>query len=155
MTQLAIGTCAPDFELRDSEGRAHRLSDALAHGPVVLAFYKSACPTCQFTFPHIQKIVATLGKAAPWTLWGISEDEAGETRAFSEQYGLTFDVLIDEHPYKVSAAYGLEFVPAIFIVQPDGVISLSDFGFTKASLNEIAGLEFFSPNDGIRASLPG
>ena len=64
-------------------------------------------------------------------------------------------MLIDEHPYKVSAAYGLQFVPTIFIIQPDGTISLSDFGFTKASLNEIAGFDFFTPNDGLRASLPG
>lgn len=155
MTQLRIGDQAPDFELKDTEGRSHRLSEALALGPVVLAFYKSSCPTCQFTFPYIQKIVARAGNTARWTLWGISEDGLDETRAFAEEGRLTFDLLIDEHPYPVSAAYGLEFVPAIFMVQPDGAIALSDFGFTKAGLNQIAGFPFFPPNDGLPASRPG
>ena len=68
---------------------------------------------------------------------------------------LTFEVLIDEHPYPVSAAYGLNNVPAIFVVQPDGTISLSEFGFTKHSLNEIAGFSFFTPDDGLPSSRPG
>jgi peroxiredoxin len=155
MSQLAIGEIAPDFELNDVEGRPHRLAEALARGPVALAFYKSGCPTCQFTFPYIQKIFAQSGKTAAWTLWGVSEDEADETRRFAQQHGITFDLLIDEHPYAVSSAYGLEFVPGIFLIQPDGKISVSGFGFTKATLNQIAGFEFFKPNDGLPAARPG
>ena len=78
-----------------------------------------------------------------------------ETQDFAKEYGLTFEILIDEHPYHVSSAYGLHNVPAIFIVQPDGRISLSEFGFTKASLNEVAGFPFFSPDDGVPATRPG
>jgi peroxiredoxin len=158
MSQLATGTLAPDFELPDTKGRSHRLSDALSEGPVVLAFYKSACPTSQFTFPYIQKVFAQVGSQAsqgPRTLWGISEDDAEETRAFAKQYGITFDLLVEDHPYKVSAAYGLEFVPAIFIIQPDGIISLSDFGFSKPALNEIAGFDIFPANDRLPARRPG
>ena len=155
MSQLSIGTQAPEFELNDANGRPYRLADALAQGPVALVFYKSECPTCQFTFPYIQKIFAQVGKTAGWTLWGISEDDASETRHFAKQYGITFDLLIDEHPYAVSAAYRLEFVPGIFLIQPDGKIIVSEFGFTKAGLNRIAGFEFFKPNDGMPATRPG
>ena len=152
---MPIGSRAPDFELLDLGGRSHQLSDALTRGPVVLAFYKSSCPTCQFTFPYIQKIFAQVGNTAGWTLWGISEDDVQETEAFARQHGITFELLIDEHPYGVSAAYGLQFVPALFWVQPDGIISMSDYGFTKASLNRIAGFEFLKPNDGLPATRPG
>src|SRR5215470_12334534 len=147
MSQLSIGTLAPDFALSDINGRQHRLSDALSHGPVALVFYKSACPTCQFTFPFIQQIFSKVGQTAGWTLWGISEDDLDETREFANQHGITFDLLIDEYPYNVSADYGLEFVPGIFLIQQDGTISLSDFGFTKAALNQIAGFPFFTAND--------
>jgi peroxiredoxin len=78
-----------------------------------------------------------------------------ETREFAEQHGITFELLIDEHPYPVSAAYGLEFVPAIFLIQQDGTISVSEFGFTKAGLNRIAGFEFFTADDRIPATRPG
>jgi hypothetical protein len=49
----------------------------------------------------------------------------------------------------------MEFVPGIFLIQPDGEITVSDFGFTKAGLNQIAGFDFFKPNDGLPATRPG
>lgn len=155
MSQLPVGARAPEFELTDVNGRTFRLSDALKRGPVALVFYKSACPTCQFTFPYLQKIFAQAGADAGWTLWGISEDDPQETQDFARQHGLTFDLLIDEHPYAVSADYGLQFVPAIFFIQQDGTIAGSDYGFTKVGLNRIAGFEFFKPNDGMPATRPG
>ena len=141
--------------MTDVAGRSHRLTEALKEGTVVLAFYKVDCPTSQFTFPFIQQIVSDGGKNKSWTIWGISQDDAAETRRFAERYGITFDLLIDDHPYAVSSAYRLQFVPAIFIVQPGGTIVLSDFGFTKTSLNQIAGFERFPPNDGLPAFRPG
>src|SRR4051812_20352040 len=118
MSQLPIGAKAPDFELATPDGRTHRLSDALKKGPVALIFYKSECPTCQFTFPFAQKIFDKVGQTAGLTLWGISEDDADETKLFAKQFGITFDILIDEYPYDVSAAYGMEFVPGIFLINP-------------------------------------
>ncbi len=155
MSQLLIGAEAPNFELKDLNGRLHRLATALAHGPVVLAFFKAACPTCQFTFPHLQRISADVRRSPAAPIWGISQDDVVETQRFAEEFGITFDLLIDEYPYPVSSVYGLKSVPAIFIVQADGIVSLSDFGFTKSSLNQIAGFQFFSPDDGLPASRPG
>ena len=155
MSQLSIGVQAPDFELPDINGRPHRLAEALTHGPVALVFYKSACPTCQFTFPYLQKIFSERGKSPGWTLWAVSEDDPEETRQFMQDHAITFDLLLDEYPYAVSAAYGLEFVPALFVIQPDGKISTSEYGFTKAGLNQIAGFEFFTPGDGLPATRPG
>jgi peroxiredoxin len=155
MSQLSIGVQAPDFELSSVHDGHRRLSEALKRGPVVLVFYKAACSTCQFTFPFIQQIYSKVGKTAPWTLWAVSEDDLDETLDFMRQNGLTFEVLIDEHPYPVSTAYGLHNVPAIFFIQPDGKIILSDFGFTKDTLNQIAGFPFFTPDDGLPSSRPG
>jgi peroxiredoxin len=155
MSQLAVGSTAPDFELQDADGKSYRLSEALGRGPVVLVFYKAECPTCQFTFPYIQKIYERIRPDSPLTLWAISEDDAAETKHFAKQNDLTFDVLIDEYPYPVSAAFGMEFVPGIFLIRQDGEITASEYGFTKAGLNQIAGFEFFTPNDGLPAVRPG
>jgi peroxiredoxin len=155
MSQLSIGVQAPDFELASVHDGHRRLSEALKRGPVVLVFYKAACSTCQFTFPFIQQIYSKVGTTAPWTLWAVSEDDVDETLDFVKQNGLTFEVLIDEHPYPVSSAYGLQNVPAIFVIQPGGQISVSDFGFTKDTLNQIAGFPFFTRDDGLPSSRPG
>src|SRR6059036_1160510 len=138
MSQVAIGTPAPLFELKTADGCCHRLSEALQRGPVVLVFYKASCPTCQFTFPFIQQIYSKLRNSAGWTLWGISQDDVDKTIEFGRQHGITFELLIDEYPYAVSSAYGLHNVPAIFMVQGDGTITLSEFGFSKSVLNCIA-----------------
>jgi peroxiredoxin len=157
MRQLARGIQAPDFELPDVNGVPHRLWTALNlnHGPVVLVFFKISCPTSQFTFPYIQKIFATAAKGWRLKLWAVSQDDADDTRQFAQQYGITFDTLIDAYPYDVSNAYRIVTVPATFIVEPNGKISLSDNGFSKDSLNQIAGYDMFTPDDGLPASRPG
>jgi peroxiredoxin len=124
-------------------------------GPVILAFFKVSCPTCQFTFPQLQRVFASA--EVDWTakLWAISQDDAVDTRRFAKDYGLTFDMLIDPYPYDTSNAYGIVAVPTIFVVEQDGKISYTDSGFSKASLNQIAGFEMFTPNDGLPAARPG
>jgi hypothetical protein len=43
----------------------------------------------------------------------------------------------------------------MFLIQQDRKIAVSNYGFSKAGLNQIAGFEFFKPNDGLPASRPG
>jgi peroxiredoxin len=165
MKQLPSGVSAPDFELQALDGRRFRLSESLQIDPVVLVFYKMACPTCQLTLPYIQRIFAESGASSGVKIWGISQDEAAETRDFVKHFGIGFDVLIDEHPYKVSSDYRLEYVPGIFIVGTDGKIQLSDYGFSKAALTEVARVvaqradtvppQMFHPQDGLPATRPG
>ena len=155
MSQLGRSVQAPDFELRDLNGELHRLSTVLSRGPVILVFFKVECPTCQFTFPLIQRIFASAGKDWHARLWAISQDDSEETRRFARQFGITFEMLIYEYPYDVSNAYGIVSVPTIFIIELDGKISMSDSGFSKVSLNQIAGYEMFTPNDGLPANRPG
>jgi peroxiredoxin len=152
MSQIAAGHTAPDFELRDLSGAARRLSDALRTGPVGLVFYKESCPTCEFTFPHLQRIFEMRNLK---TFWGISQDDEEETRHFAERFGVTFDLLIDEHPYRVSAAYEIEFVPAMFLIEPNGTIALSECGFSKDGLNQMAGFELLPAADKLPSFRPG
>ncbi len=151
MKQLEVGSSAPDFGLRNLEGRLFQLSEVLKEGPVVLVFYRASCPTSQFTLPFFQRIHTE----ARVRLIVISQDDAMETREFREHFGFTFDVVVDEHPHDVSAAYNLEYVPTIFVVGSDGKIQLTDYGFSKATLNTIAGHDIFSADDGIPSLRPG
>jgi peroxiredoxin len=165
MNQLSEGAKAPDFQLQTPDGASFRLYDALAMGPVVLAFYKGTCPTCQFTFPFLEKIQAISGSGSSARIVGVSQDNPIDTRKFILENGLSFDVVIDEHPYTVSASYGLQYVPALFVVDGNGVIGTSDSGFRKSTLEEIgkvlaAGasrpwVPLFRSDDGLPASRPG
>lgn len=137
MDHLPTGSTAPDFELQSLDGKNLRLSKALERGPVVLVFYKQSCPSCQLTVPLIQRLFA----AVSWVqFWAISQDQLEETSTFVRDHGIEFPVLLDEHPYQVSADYGLCFVPTIYFVDGDRTIQVADFSFSKPTLNSIAAL---------------
>ncbi len=165
MKQLPTGVPAPDFELHSLDGSTFQLSKAVLAGHVVLAFFKVSCPTCQFSFPYLQRIYSEIGVSSPVKIWGISQDDVPDTTGFVEEFGIGFDILIDEHPYAASAAYNLEYVPGLFIVGEDMTIHLSDYGFSKAALSEIARVVgksadkapplLFPSNDGLPATRPG
>ena len=137
MTALATGTRAPGFELKTLDGKRFSLSDALAGGPVVLAFFKVSCPTCQYAFPFLERLFKAYGSKGI-TLAGISQNDAKETVAFAKDFGVTFPLLLDDtHRYPASNAYGLTNVPTIFWIAQDGEIEVSSVGWVKADVELI------------------
>ena len=137
MTALAIGKNAPDFSLETSDGPRFSLREALARGPVVLAFFKVSCPTCQYAFPFLERLYRAYGIHGV-TLIGVSQNDAKETAAFVKEFGLTFPVLLDKiGKYPVSNAFGLTNVPTIFWIAQDGEIELSSVGWVKADFEQI------------------
>lgn len=137
MPALAIGTKAPDFELKTLDHKPFSLADALARGPVVLAFFKVSCPTCQYAFPFLERLYKAYGKSGV-RLVGVSQNEAKDTAAFNKEFGITFPTLLDDtRSYHVSNAYGLTNVPTIFWIAQDGEIEVSSVGWLKADFEEI------------------
>jgi len=136
MTALAPGTQAPDFTLPSMDDKPFSLRAALARGPVLAAFFKISCPTCQYAFPFLQRIhEAHENKAV--TIVGISQNTKKDTVAFIKEYGISFPVLLDDtHSYPVSNAYGLTNVPTIFWIAPDGDIEISSVGWVRKEMEE-------------------
>jgi peroxiredoxin len=54
MGALSPGKTAPPIALTTVDGTNVSLAEALTKGPVLAAFFKVSCPTCQFTFPFLQ-----------------------------------------------------------------------------------------------------
>jgi peroxiredoxin len=137
MTALATGKKAPDFSLPTLDGRNFTLADELARGPVVLAFFKVSCPTCQYTFPFLERLYKAY-RSSGVTMVGVSQNDAKETAAFVKQSGVTFPVLLDEiGRYPVSNAYGLTNVPTVYWVAQDSEIEVSSVGWVKADFEQI------------------
>ncbi|MGC2645879.1 MAG: TlpA disulfide reductase family protein [Candidatus Sulfotelmatobacter sp.] len=138
MAALTAGKKAPDFELRAMDGKRFVLLDELAHGAVVLAFFKVSCPTCQYSFPFLQRLEQAYGHKGVRII-GVSQNDPRETAAFTKEFGVTFRVLLDDtHAYPVSNAYGLTNVPTIFWIAADGDIEISSVGWVKADFEEVS-----------------
>jgi peroxiredoxin len=136
MAALNPGTTAPDFTLPTMDGKQFSLREALARGPVLSAFFKISCPTCQYALPFLQRIYQAHGNKNV-TILGISQNEKKDTAAFIKQYGVTFPILLDDtHAYPVSNAYGLTHVPTIFWIAPDGEIEITSVGWSRKDVEE-------------------
>jgi peroxiredoxin len=137
MPALIPGTKAPDFELNTAAGVRFSLADELTRGPVVLAFFKVSCPTCQYAFPFLERLHQAYGYTNV-KLVGISQNDIKATAAFTKQFGVTFPMLLDEpHIYPVSNLYGITNVPTIFWIAQDGEIEISSVGWVKADFEAL------------------
>lgn len=136
---LEAGDRAPDFELPALGGESQSLKSILEGGPAVLAFFKVSCPVCQFTFPFLERIHQGAG-GSKLQLIAVSQDDGRSTRDYNRQYGVTFPTLLDEggKGYPVSNAFGITTVPALFLIEPDGNISMTSDGFSKRDIEAVA-----------------
>jgi peroxiredoxin len=138
MAALTVGTKAPDFELRAMDGKRFVLIEELAKGPLVLAFFKVSCPTCQYAFPFLERLEQAYGHKGVRII-GVSQNDPRDTAAFTKEFGVTFPVLLDDtRKYPASNAYGLTNVPTIFWIAKDSEIELSSVGWVKADFAEIS-----------------
>jgi peroxiredoxin len=147
----AIGSKAPQFTLKDVDGVLHKLAEILSSGPVLLALYKISCPTCQFTLPFLDRL-----RNSSLQIVAISQDEASATRRFQTRFGVSMLTLLDreEDHYPVSNAFGITHVPALFLIEPDGIISFATEGFLKTDLEAIgarAGVPLFRADEAVPA----
>ena len=137
MAKVHAGDKAPNFELKDLDGKRVSLQEALTRGPAVAAFFKASCPVCQFTFPFLERLFKAYGSDRT-TFWAISQDDARDTRDFRAEYGITFPALLDEDGYPASNAYGLTNLPTYYLIAPDGTVTVDSVGFGKKALEEIS-----------------
>jgi peroxiredoxin len=120
------------------DGGRFLLREELGRGPLVLAFFKVGCPTCQYAFPFLERLERAYGHGGVRII-GISQNDPKKTAAFTKEFGVTFPVLLDDtETYPVSNAYGLTNVPTMFWIAPDGEIELSSVGWLKADFLEIS-----------------
>ncbi len=164
MTKVVTGQRAPQFSLTGINGRSFALAEALKNGPVVAAFFKISCPVCQFTFPFLERLHKAYGNEGV-NFWGISQDDARDTKEFCQECGVTFPMLLDKEGYAVSNQYGLTNVPTLFLIAPDGSVQVSSVGFAKSDLEKISAnlakhlarspVSVFKPNEVVPDYKPG
>lgn len=133
MGALKAGSAVPHFALPGMEGDTYSLLEALGRGPVLVAFFKVSCPTCQYTFPFLERLYQQF-RASGIQLWAVSQDEARASQSFAREFGVSFPILIDDYPFETSHAYGIKYVPTLFLIAPNGTVEFMGDGFAKPDL---------------------
>lgn len=132
---LQTGDRAPSVTLRTLAGAAVSTDELWAQGPVVLAFYKASCPTCQLTLPFLDRL-----RAGGASVYCIAQDSAATARAFNAEFGMPeMPTLLDPagDGYPASNAFGISYVPAMFLAGADGAILWDSTGFVRSELEQL------------------
>ena len=121
-----LGTPAPDFKVMKIDKKEVRLSD-LKGKVAVVNFWATWCGPCVAEMPYFQKVVDLYKKQSDVVFLAISIDEDKPVvRPFIERNHYTMPVAYDNDAAK---AFNVDGVPTTFIVDRNGVIQFSDFGF--------------------------
>ena len=116
------GTIANDFSLPDAGGKLVRLSDY--HGKYVLVdFWASWCMPCRQENPNVKTAFERF-KSKNFTIISVSIDEQASKAAWLQAIkadGLPWTQLLDASQ-KVRDLYGVTYIPANFLIDPNGRI---------------------------------
>jgi peroxiredoxin Q/BCP len=102
---LQEGTKAPGFELKDSDGNTHTLSDYSGKSVVLYFYPKDDTPGCTKEACSFRDSYADF-KEAGVTIIGISPDKVESHKKFKDKYSLPFTLLADPD-HQVCEAYGV------------------------------------------------
>ena len=138
----------PDIRLARLEGGDGSLLELTQSGPVVLALYKVSCPVCQLALPYLQRIHST---ALP--VYAISQNDAEDTTAFNQRFGLTLPTLLDseDSQFPASNAFGISSVPTIFVAEHGSIKQVIE-GWRKKEMEHLAlrsGVTLFQTQDSV------
>ena len=121
------GEPAPNFQLRDMNGRIVSLSE-LRGKVVLLNFWATWCGPCRVEMPAMERLYRTYDRK-DFEILAVSTDAQGVavTRPFQEENKLTFPILHDAD-FRVGLSYGARTLPMTFMVDRQGVVRQHIFG---------------------------
>ena len=126
-----------DLMLTDQSGRPTGTADARRKGMVALVFFNTGTPECLALMPALQKLADAYKESGKFTVLGVSQDDTDMTRAFAEQHGLKYSIVIDHDGYH-AMVYGISKVPTLFFADGTGLVLRKFAGYNGAALNLIS-----------------
>jgi len=127
---IAVGTSVPEVDVYDGKGAAPL--PVFFDGPALLVFFRADCRRCE----GLLGLGAGIGRIAPGlTVIGVSQETIEDTASFMAGIGVRMPVVIDDHPYRASAAFGMETLPALVLIEDDRISWTSD---GAADIEELA-----------------
>lgn len=112
---------APDFTLKDLEGKPVRLAD-LRGKAVILNFWATWCPPCRHEIPWFIDLQKRYGPQG-LRIVGVSMDQTGpeDVAEFAREMGINYTVVTGD--WNVARAYGgISALPTTFYIGRDGTL---------------------------------
>lgn len=123
--KLTVGSPAPDVTLRTLEGKELKIS-ALKGKTILIDFWATWCGPCIAEVPSVRKVHQTFGRREDFVMIGVSLDRDEQAlRKFIEDRRMAWHHVFGEDAGVKTAtdAYGVEGIPSMFLIAPDGKIA--------------------------------
>lgn len=130
-----VGRQAPDFALRNLDGKEVKLAD-LKGKVVILDFWATWCGPCVKEIPHFIELYKQY-KEQGFEMVGISTDRdgVGVVKSFVKKHKINYSILMADG--KVQQAYGeIRAIPTTFIMDKSGKIQRQYIGYRDKAVFE-------------------
>ena len=120
--KIVKGQQAPDFTLKDTEGKTHRLSDY--RGKVVIVnFWATWCPPCREEIPSMIALDKQMA-GKPFAMLCASIDEGGtkSVEGYFKTSGNRLPITLLDSDASVAQLYGTTGVPESFVLDKNGIV---------------------------------
>ncbi len=124
---LAVGEAAPDFSVPTTDGKTVSLGQ-YAGKYVLVDFWATWCGPCVASIPEVKALHDKYAGDERFVMISLSKDDKIETaRTFAEKHGMTWTQgFLGQSGDKPSAAYGVDGIPSVWLIGPDGKVIAKD-----------------------------
>lgn len=121
-SSLSASESAPEFELIDIDGKAHRLSDYRGN-IVILNFWATWCKECVAEMPSLDALYKKF-KNGNFIVLGVSIDRKNDTvLKLLKKIPVSYPILLDKKGEVFVKRYTVIGLPTTFIIDGDGLIA--------------------------------
>lgn len=143
----AAGSGAPDFALNGLDGKVYTLGQLRGKKPVVLNFWASWCPPCQYEAPILVELYEKYrDKIEIYAIDLLVQDDLEDVKTFVEAYGYEFPVLLDKKG-NVARQYRVVGIPTSYFIDKAGQIKYRLVGVTTPANLEKMFQSLIGPTD--------
>lgn len=135
------GGAAPDFEAEVLDGPPFSLKEHQGR-VVVLDFWATWCGPCKMSLPALQQTYEQYRDHPGVTVVSVNTDAPQQreeiVRSFMKSRRFTFPVLLDDPRQSVQARYGVQAIPTLVVIGPDGKVRTVKVGLFARDTDGIA-----------------
>jgi len=134
---LEVGDDAPPFVLTDLDRNYVFSKNLFGQGWILVDFYSTTCVACNEELPYIEDLYEKR-KDSGFDVVVLATDSEGSAvvKPFFAQRPSPLTILLDRYQ-KAVENYGVEALPTVFLVNPEGKIAYTSTGFHEGLIEEI------------------
>ena len=157
---IKVGTAAPDFKMLTPDGKKFQFSKFAKGKTVVLDFWASWCPDCRKDAPEVVRMYQAYKQHGVEFL-GVSMDtDVDAWKNAIEKLGIEYPQVSELKKFKetdIAKAYGVNWIPSMVVIGPDGKVALSTVLTYKVDkyLKELTTGAYVAAQKGERVSIDG